>query len=90
MLLPATACCLMSACALKMNLVDLASEAEETVSALSDEFTGTEDAGSYEPLEWWTMFTDPVLDSIIEAVLHGWGQVAQCTCGIAAHGAKPK
>ena len=69
LLLPATACCLISACALKMNLVDLAPEAEETVSALPDEFTGTEDAGSYEPLEWWRTFADPVLDRVIEAAL---------------------
>ncbi len=69
LLLPATACCLISACALKMNLVDLAPEAEETVSALPDEFTGTEDAGSYEPLEWWKAFADPVLDRVIEAAL---------------------
>ena len=69
LLLPATACCLISACALKTNLVDLAPEAEETVSALPDEFTGTEDAGSYEPLEWWKTFADPVLDRVIEAAL---------------------
>ena len=69
LLLPATACCLMSACALKTNLVDLAPEAEDTVSALPDEFTGTEDAGFYEPLEWWKAFADPVLDRIIEAAL---------------------
>ncbi len=69
LLLPATACCLISACALKMNLVDLAPEAEDTVSALPDEFTGTEDAGSYEPLEWWKAFADPVLDRVIEAAL---------------------
>ena len=69
LLLPATVCCLISACALKMNLVDLVPEAEETVSALPDEFTGTEDAGSYEPLEWWKAFADPVLDGIIEAAL---------------------
>lgn len=69
LLLPATACCLISACALKMNLVDLAPEAEDTVSALPDEFTGTEDAGSYEPLEWWKTFADPVLDRVIEAAL---------------------
>ena len=69
LLLPATACCLISACALKTNLVDLAPEAEETVSALPDEFTGTEDTGSYKPLEWWKTFADPVLDRVIEAAL---------------------
>ena len=68
-LFPVVACCFMSACALKTNLVDLAPEAEETVVALPDEFTGTEDAGSYEPLEWWKTFADPVLDRVIEAAL---------------------
>ena len=69
LLLPATVCCLISACALKMNLVDLVPEAEETVSALPDEFTGAEDAGSYEPMEWWKAFADPVLNRVIEAAL---------------------
>ena len=66
---PVIACCLISACALKMNLVDMAPEAEETVSALPDEYDGAEVAGAYEPMEWWKAFADPVLDRIIEAAL---------------------
>ncbi len=64
-----TACCLISACALKMNLVDLAPEADGTVSELPDEYDGTEVAGAYEPLEWWKTFAAPVLDRVIEAAL---------------------
>ena len=66
---PVIACCLISACALKMSLVDMAPEAEETVSALPDEYARTDVAGAYEPLEWWKAFADPVLDRIIEAAL---------------------
>ena len=69
LLLPLFACCLISACALKMNLVDMAPEAEETVSALPDEYDGAEVAGAYEPMEWWKAFADPVLDRIIDAAL---------------------
>ena len=64
---PVIACCFISACALKMKPVDLATGAEETVSALPDEFAGTKDPGSYEPMEWWKAFADPVLDRVIEA-----------------------
>ena len=49
-----------------MNLVDLAPEADETVAALPDEFTGTGAPGAYEPMEWWKAFADPVLDRMIE------------------------
>ena len=34
-----------------------------------DEFAGSETAGSYEPLEWWKTFADPVLDQVIQEVL---------------------
>ena len=63
------ACCLVSACALNMNLVDMVPEAEEPVAELPGEFAGTEVAGAYEPAEWWKAFADPVLDRIIEAAL---------------------
>ena len=68
-LFPVIACCLISACALKTNLVNLAPEAAEPVAALPDEYAGSETAGAYEPLEWWKSFADPVLDQVIETVL---------------------
>ena len=41
----------------------------ESVVNVPDEFTGNEIAGSYEPLEWWKSFGDPVLDEVIQEVL---------------------
>ena len=66
LLLPATACCLLSACFLKTNLVNLVPEAAEPVSDLPEEYAGSEADGTYEPLEWWKSFADPVLDQVIE------------------------
>ena len=97
MLLPVLSCCLISACALKMNLVDLVPEADETVAELPDEFTGSGDAGSYQPLEWWKSFADPVLDRIIrhgalEVELRHWpeaGGPGRTARGRAAHRQAP-
>ena len=79
---PVLAGCLISACALKMNLVNLVPEADETVAALPDEFTGSGDAGSYEPLEWWKSFADPVLDRIIEAALESNFDLAEAVARV--------
>ena len=76
------ACCLISACALKMNLVDLVPESDETVAELPDEFSGSGDAGSYEPLEWWKSFADPVLDRIIEAALESNFDLAEAVARV--------
>ena len=68
-LFPVAACCLISACALKTNLIDLAPEAAEPVADLPDEYAGTETGGAYQPLQWWKSFADPVLDRVIETAL---------------------
>ena len=57
--------CLISACSLTLK----PSPVLESVAELPDEFADSEVAGSYEPLEWWKAFADPVLDQVIEAVL---------------------
>ena len=36
---------------------------------LPEEFIDSKVTGSYQPLEWWKAFADPVLDQIVEAVL---------------------
>ncbi len=41
----------------------------ESAVKVPDEFSGSEVAGSYEPLEWWKTFADPVLDEVIREVL---------------------
>ena len=51
------------------TLVNRAPPSPEPVAELPEEFAGTDVAGSYEPLEWWKTFADPVLDRVIEAVL---------------------
>ena len=58
--------CLLSSCSLTPNQNPSILEA---VTELPDEFAESEVAGSYEPLEWWKAFADPVLDQVIEAVL---------------------
>ena len=58
--------CLLSSCSLTPNQNPPILEA---VTELPDEFAEGEVAGSYEPLEWWKAFADPVLDQVIEAVL---------------------
>ena len=56
---------LISACSLTLKSPPV----PESVAELPDEFASSEVAGSYEPLEWWKTFADPVLDQVIEAVL---------------------
>ena len=58
--------CLISSCSLTPNRIPPVLEA---VTELPDEFAESDVAGSYEPLEWWKAFADPVLDQVIEAVL---------------------
>ena len=67
LLFPVIACCLISACSL--TLVNKVPPPPEPVAELPEEFAGSGVAGSYEPLEWWKTFADPVLDRVIEAVL---------------------
>ena len=67
LLFPVIACCFISACSL--TLVNKVPPAPEPVAELPEEFAGSGVAGSYEPLEWWNAFADPVLDRVIEAVL---------------------
>ena len=66
LLFPAILGCLVSACSLapKKNPPVL-----EAVAELPGGFAGSKVDGSYEPLEWWKTFADPVLDQIVEAVL---------------------
>ncbi len=59
--------CLISACSL--TLVNKVPPTPEPIAELPEEFSGSGVAGSYEPLEWWKTFADPVLDRVIEAVL---------------------
>ncbi len=66
MLFPAVIGCLFSACSLapQKTLPVL-----EAVAELPGEFAGSGVVGSYEPLEWWKAFADPVLGQVVEAVL---------------------
>ena len=41
----------------------------ETAMDLGEAFSGSTVSGSYEPLEWWKSFDDPVLDQVVAAVL---------------------
>ena len=65
LLFPVIVGSLISACSLALKPPPVL----ESVAELPDEFAGSEIAGSYEPLEWWKTFADPVLDQVIEAVL---------------------
>ena len=66
LLFPVIVGCLISSCSLTPNRMPPILEA---AMELPDEFAESEVAGSYEPLEWWKAFADPVLDQVIEAVL---------------------
>ena len=66
LLLPVIVGCLISACSLTPNHTPPILEA---VTEFPDEFAASKVAGSYEPLEWWKAFADPVLDQVIEAAL---------------------
>ena len=65
LLFPVIVGSLISACSLTLK----PSPVLESVAELPSEFAGSEVAGSYEPLEWWKTFADPVLDQLIETVL---------------------
>ena len=65
LLFPVIVGSLISACSLALK----PSPIPESVAELPDEFVGSEVVGSYEPLEWWKTFADPVLDQVIETVL---------------------
>ncbi len=65
LLFPVIVGSLLSACSLALK----PSPVPESVAELPNEFAGSEVAGSYEPLEWWKTFADPVLDQLIEAML---------------------
>ena len=41
----------------------------ESAAELPDEFAGSKIAGSYDPVEWWKSFADPVLNQVIKTVL---------------------
>ena len=65
LLFPVIVGSLISACSLTLKPPPI----PESGAELPNEFAGSEVAGSYEPLEWWKSFADPVLDQVIEAVL---------------------
>ena len=65
LLLPVIVGSLISACSLTLKPPPI----PESVAELPNEFAGSEVADSYEPLEWWKSFADPVLDQVIKAVL---------------------
>ena len=65
LLFPVIVGSLISACSLTLK----PSPVLESVAELPNEFAGSEIPGSYEPLEWWKSFADPVLDQLIEAML---------------------
>ena len=65
LLFPVIVGSLISACSLTLKPPPI----PESVAELPNEFAGSEVAGSYEPLEWWKSFADPVLDQVIEVVL---------------------
>ena len=65
-LFPVLLGCLISACSLAPKQVP---PGLKPVAELPAEFGESEVAGSYQPLEWWKTFADPVLDQMIAAVL---------------------
>ena len=65
-LLPTVAAGVLSACSLAPEPLP---PVPASVGTLPEAFAAGEAEGSYEPLEWWTSFADPVLDEIIQEVL---------------------
>ena len=65
LLFPVIVGSLISACSLALKPPPI----PESATELPNEFAGSEVAGSYEPLEWWKTFADPVLDQVIETTL---------------------
>lgn len=41
----------------------------EPVAEMPDDFSARLQPGTYEPLEWWTTFRDPVLNTVVDSVL---------------------
>ncbi len=66
LLFPLMAGCFISACS---HAPEQVSSVSPPVAELPTEFAASEVVGSYEPLEWWKTFDDPVLDQVIAAVL---------------------
>ncbi len=87
LLFPVIVGCLISSCSLTPNRIPPVLEA---VTELPDEFAESEVAGSYEPLEWWKAFTDPVLDQVIEAVLASNFDLAEATVAYLAADLRPQ
>ena len=54
----------------------------ESVTKVPDEFAGREIAGSYQPLEWWKTFADPVLDQVIDEVLTSNFELAEAVARV--------
>ena len=65
-LLPIVAAGVLSACSLAPDPLP---PVPASIGALPEAFVADSVEGSYEPLEWWTSFADPVLDEIIQEVL---------------------
>ena len=66
LLAPVTVCCLISGCSHAPEQTPRVGQPAEELPA---KFAGSEVVGSYEPLEWWKAFDDPVLNQLIAAVL---------------------
>ena len=70
MLLPVTVGWLLSACThTQEQIPPVPQPVAELTAKLPAQYAASEAIGSYEPLEWWRAFNDPVLDQLIEAVL---------------------
>ena len=65
-ILPVVAACLILSCSLAPGRVP---PVLESVRDMPGGYSGSEADGSYEPLEWWKAFKDPVLDRVVEEVL---------------------
>ena len=66
LLFPATAGCITFACS---HAPEPISPVGQPAAELPAEYAESEVVGSYEPLEWWKAFDDPVLNQVIAAVL---------------------
>lgn len=61
-----TVCCLISGCSLAPEQIP---PVGHPAAELPTEYAGSEVVGSYDPLEWWKAFDDPVLNRVIAVVL---------------------
>ncbi len=66
LLVSANGCFFIFGCSLAPEQI---SQVPRPVAELPAEFSRSEVVGSYEPLEWWKAFDDPVLNRVIDAVL---------------------